>query len=82
MNNEHPSQRLRSTMEGVAPYPKGVLPVPEPIRGTAFFPGGKGLYEEKGTPPFPVGKTMVLAVFPELYAIVAFAAAFIINSGL
>ena len=28
------------------------------------------------------GKTMVLAVFPELYAIVAFAAAFIINSGL
>ncbi len=28
------------------------------------------------------GKTMVLAVFPELYAIVAFAATFIINAGL
>ncbi|MBN1181262.1 MAG: V-type ATP synthase subunit K [Bacteroidales bacterium] len=28
------------------------------------------------------GKTMVLAVFPELYAIVAFAATFIINTGL
>lgn len=28
------------------------------------------------------GRTMVLAVFPELYAIVAFAAAFLINAGL
>ena len=28
------------------------------------------------------GKTMVLAVFPELYAIVAFAATFLISSGL
>ncbi len=28
------------------------------------------------------GKTMILAVFPELYAIVAFAATFIISSGL
>lgn len=28
------------------------------------------------------GKTMVLAVFPELYAIIAFAATFIISSGL
>ncbi len=28
------------------------------------------------------GRTMVLAVFPELYAIVAFAATFIINAGL
>ncbi len=28
------------------------------------------------------GKTMILAVFPELYAIVAFAAAFLISSGL
>ena len=24
-------------------YPKGVVPVPEPIHGTAFFPGGLGL---------------------------------------
>lgn len=28
------------------------------------------------------GKTMVLAVFPELYAIVAFAAVFLISTGL
>jgi len=28
------------------------------------------------------GRTMVLAVFPELYAIVAFAATFLISSGL
>lgn len=26
------------------PYPKGVVPVPVPIRGTAFFPGGLGLW--------------------------------------
>jgi hypothetical protein len=27
-------------------YPPGVVPVPEPLAGTAFFPGGFGLYAE------------------------------------
>ena len=30
----------------VGPYPPGVLRVPEPIGGTAFFPGGLGLWLE------------------------------------
>ena len=47
----------------VAPYPAGCLPVPEPIAGTAFFPGGFGLWnpEKKAPPPrLPVAGVMVL----------------------
>jgi hypothetical protein len=41
--------------EMVGPYPPGVLPVPEPIGGTAFFPGGLGLWLEQidDLQPFP-----------------------------
>ena len=36
--------------ETFPPYPKGVLPVPGRIRGTAFFPGGLGLWlDEHGS---------------------------------
>jgi hypothetical protein len=44
-------------------YPTGVVPVPEPIAGTAFFPGGYGLFDHFATapmPPFPFGGVMVL----------------------
>ena len=44
-------------------YPKGIVPVPEMISGTAFFPGGAGLWREPPTeslPPMPFGKVMVL----------------------
>ena len=51
---------LRHAMQAVAPYPIGVLPVPETIAGTAFFPGGHGLYLEDGPTAFPTGKVMVL----------------------
>ena len=40
-----------------------MLPVPEPIPGTAFFPGGYGLWRpdrSKPLPEFPVGGIMVL----------------------
>jgi uracil-DNA glycosylase family 4 len=39
----------------VGPCPPGVVPVPEPIEGTAFFPGGLGLWLEQydSRPPFP-----------------------------
>lgn len=39
----------------VGPYPPGVLRVPEPIGGTAFFPGGLGLWLEQdyALQPFP-----------------------------
>lgn len=41
-------------------HPDGVLPVPTAIQGTAFFPGGHGLWMEDGEPTFPVGGIMVL----------------------
>ncbi|MCU0320513.1 MAG: hypothetical protein MUE88_10625 [Flavobacteriales bacterium] len=55
-----PVHALRSTMQSVAPYPTGVLPVPTPIAGTAFFPGGHGLWMEDREPSFPVGGIMIL----------------------
>jgi hypothetical protein len=39
---------------------EGVIPVPEAIAGTAFFPGGNGLWMEEVEPSFPVGGIMVL----------------------
>lgn len=35
--------------QAVPPYPRGVVPVPEPIKGTAFFPGGLGLCVEESS---------------------------------
>ena len=43
-------------------YPDGVVPVPEKISGTAFFPGGYGLWREERCgclPPMPRGGMMV-----------------------
>lgn len=51
---------LRVSLQSVAPYPKGVLELPKPIQGTAFFPGGDGLYKELGPLIFPVAGIMVL----------------------
>ena len=47
----------------VEPYPKGVVPVPERLPGTAFFPGAAGLWAfdpDAPLPPMPVGGVMVL----------------------
>ena len=55
-----PVHQLRSAMHSVAPYPTNVLPVPEAITGTAFFPGGHGLWMEHVEPHFPVGGIMIL----------------------
>jgi uracil-DNA glycosylase len=46
----------------VAPFPRGVLAVPKPIEGTAFFPGGLGLWMEKTDRDcdFPTGGCMVV----------------------
>jgi hypothetical protein len=46
----------------VEPYPAGVVPVPERLPGTAFFPGGAGLWMPDGgaLPPMPTGGVMVL----------------------
>ncbi len=59
----HPVEYLFAALTQAAPYPKGVVPVPEQLPGTAFFPGGSGLWNPSGSnelPPFPFGKVMVL----------------------
>lgn len=60
---QHPAQQLWAEHAYPGDQPLGVLPVPEAIRGTAFFPGGYGLFvSEPGgeLPSFPFGGVMVL----------------------
>lgn len=61
--NVHPSEQLWATQNRRCDYPVGMLPVPEPIPGLAFFPGGFGLVGARAgspLPPFPTGGVMVL----------------------
>jgi uracil-DNA glycosylase len=65
MNEEiistHPVEHLFARVEQVAPYPAGVLPFPGRIDGTAFFPGGAGLWQTgPDLPAMPTGEVMVL----------------------
>lgn len=59
----HPSVRLWDSHAPANGYPRGVLPIPEAIAGTAFFPGGYGLWNPTPSlplPKFPVNGVMVL----------------------
>lgn len=59
----HPAELLWSRHHPQHGYPDGVVAVPQPIPGVAFFPGGYGLWRPDTTAPlpeFPVGGTMVL----------------------
>ncbi len=59
----HAVEALFSAMADVAPYPEGVMALPARIEGTAFFPGGAGLWNvSRGSPlpPMPTGGIMVL----------------------
>ena len=59
---QHSVEYLLDVLSGFS-YPDEVVPVPKRIPGTAFFPGGFGLWREqpKGPlPPMPIGKVMVL----------------------
>jgi hypothetical protein len=59
----HPSELLWAEHAPAGGYPPGVLAVPAPIPGTAFFPGGYGVWDSgqgRPLPPFPVGGTIVL----------------------
>lgn len=63
MTDAHPVESLFIAMSNVEPYPPGVLAVPARIRGTAFFPGGCGLWNPRRVerlPPLPIGGVMVL----------------------
>jgi hypothetical protein len=60
---DHPVARLWSTHHPQHGYPAGVEPVPEPISGLAFFPGGWGLWgthADSAMPAMPIGGVMVL----------------------
>jgi uracil-DNA glycosylase len=51
-------QEMRSA---VSPFPEGIADVREPIRGTAFFPGGLGLWlHENGSGESPIGQIMIV----------------------
>src|SRR5919199_2451980 len=57
----HPVQRFRRRLDALASYPPGVLPVPEYLRGTAFFAAAAGLLvtdPDAPLPPFPFGGVM------------------------
>ena len=59
----HPVDRFRQTLDQLERYPRGVVKIPQPVDGTAFFAAGPGLYCDQppsiaGFPPFPVGKTV------------------------
>jgi hypothetical protein len=63
MSDGHPVIQLWSAHNPRSGYPAGVEPVPEPIPGLAFFPGGWGLWGAKpnlALPPMPIGGIMVL----------------------
>lgn len=60
---ENPAEQLwRDMRSTVFPFPSGVADVPEPIRGTAFFPGGLGLWLEENNPTaqFPTQQIIVV----------------------
>src|SRR5690349_18686141 len=62
-NEENPVEKLFTQLSQFGPYPIGVVPVPGRIAGTAFFPGGAGLWDAqvgKRLPRFPLGGVMVL----------------------
>lgn len=59
----HPVESLWARHHPPGEYPDGVVPVPEPIAGLAFFPGGFGLWgtaRERPLPPLPTGGVMVI----------------------
>ena len=59
----HPAELLWRLQRRVAPNPTNVVPVPAPIQGTAFFPGGFGLWREdvsRPLPAWPLGGVMIL----------------------
>lgn len=59
----HPIDQLFLAMQEVEPYPTGMVPPPCRIDGTAFFPGGTGLWNSspgRPLPPPPTRGVMVL----------------------
>jgi len=53
MNTRHQVLDLWEKLGAVAPYPDGVVAVPEMMNGRAFFPGGIGLIREPWSTDLP-----------------------------
>jgi len=59
----HPVDRLFDKLWEISRYPDGVVPVAQRIEGTAFFPGGAGLWgtePDTPLPSMPIGQVMIL----------------------
>lgn len=59
----HAVEKLWGRHHPTGGYPAGVIAVPQPISGLAFFPGGFGLWNTRAghpLPPMPVGGVMVI----------------------
>lgn len=70
----HPIEALFGALAEVAPYPAGVVPLPARIPGTAFFPGGAGLWAvQAGAPLPPMPLRGVMIVGHDFHSEVAFA---------
>lgn len=61
--NTHAIEELFELLNQFEDYPNGVMKIPERLEGTAFFPGGWGLWDthpHELPPPVPIGGSMVL----------------------
>jgi uracil-DNA glycosylase len=61
--NIHPIEELFVLLEQFESYPDGVIQIPGRIPGTAFFPGGLGLWNTQPNappPPVPVGGSLIV----------------------
>jgi hypothetical protein len=52
----------RAVSPAVAPFPEGVIDVPSAIDGTAFFPGGLGVWLPKGGPLTDIATGQIMVV--------------------
>ena len=62
-NNFHEVNYLFELHDQLSSYPKGVIRISKRIPGTAFFPGGYGLWNTQPNeplPPMPIGGIMVV----------------------
>jgi len=62
-NNFHEVNHLFELHDQLNSYPKGVIRISERIKGTAFFPGGYGLWNtqpDEPLPPMPIGGVMIV----------------------
>ena len=69
-------QELRSKLWKVEPYPKGMKAIPQPIAGTAFFPGGTGIWKEVGVRQSRSGRRPIMVLGHDFDSEVAYQRSF------